>query len=167
MYPPLCGTMWTLCILGPHGASLSPKWPRQDRRHSGASAVVWEWPGPCLPRSPTGRPYPPSGPGSTGGTRVYPPLCGSGWTLCMLVLPRGVPIPQAAQARLEGPGCIRRCVGVVGPCAYLVLPRGVPITQAAQAGPGELGCIRPCVGAAGPCVFSFPHGATLSSKRPT
>ena len=26
---------------------------------------------------------------------MYPPLCGSGWTLSILVLARGVPIPQA------------------------------------------------------------------------
>ena len=62
---------------------------------------------------------------------MYPPLCGSGWTLCILVLPRGVAIPQAAQAGPEGLGCIRRCVGVAGPYAYLVLPRGVAIPQAA------------------------------------
>ena len=61
-----------------HGASLSTKRPRQDRRNSGASAAVWEWLDLVYPRSPTGHPYPPSGRGSTRGTRVYPPLFGSG-----------------------------------------------------------------------------------------
>ena len=79
-----------------HGPSLSPKRPRQDRRESGASDAVWRWLGLVYPRSPTGHPYPPSGRGSTAGTRVYLPLCGGGWTLCILVLPRGVSIPQAA-----------------------------------------------------------------------
>ena len=26
-----------------HAASLSPKWPKQDRRDSGVSAAVWGW----------------------------------------------------------------------------------------------------------------------------
>ena len=47
---------------------------------------------------------------------MYSPLCGSGWTMCILVLPRDVPIPQVAQAGLEGLGCIRSCVGVARPC---------------------------------------------------
>ena len=46
-----------------HGASLSPKRPRQDWGDSGVSAAVWEWLDLMSPRSPTGRPYPPSGPG--------------------------------------------------------------------------------------------------------
>ena len=81
-----------------HRLSLSSKRPRQDRRDSGVSAAVWEWLGSMRSTEQT---YPPSGPGRTGGTRVYPPLCGSGWTLCILVLPRCVPISQAGQA---GPG---------------------------------------------------------------
>ena len=66
---------------------------------------------------------------------------------------------ETAQTGPEGFGCIRRCVGVVGPCAYLVLPRGVPIPQAAQAGPEGLGCIRRCVGMAGLCGDSHSHTA--------
>ena len=54
---------------------------------------------------------------------MHPPLCGRGWTLCLLVLPRAIPIPQAAEAAPEGLWCIRRCLGVAGPYAYLVLPR--------------------------------------------
>ena len=116
VHPPLCGSGWPMHTLFSHGAPLSAKLPKQDRKNSGVSAAVWEWPGPCIPRSPRGCPYPPSGPCRTGGTRVYPLLCGSGWTLCILVLPQGVPITQAAQVGPRGLGCIRRCVGVAGPC---------------------------------------------------
>ena len=63
----------------PHGVSLSPKRPRQDRRDSGLSAAVWgEMGRSFIPDPLTGRPYPPNGPGRCGGTRVYPPLCGHG-----------------------------------------------------------------------------------------
>ena len=184
----------------PHGAPLSPKGPNQDRRDSGVSAAVWGWMVCVSPRTPTGRPYPPRGPTRTGGTRVYPPLCGGGWCACLLVSPRGVPIPQAAQAGLQGLGCIRGCVGVEGVvsprtptgrpyppsgagrtggtrvypplcgggwCACLLVPpRGAPIPQTAQAGPEGLGCIRGCVGVDGVRVSSYPHGASLSPKRP-
>ena len=118
------------------------------------------------PHSLTGRPYHPNGLGRAVGTRVYPPLSGSGWTLCLLHLRGGVPIPQAAQAGPEGLGCIHRCVGVAGPCAYLVLPRGALIPQTAQAGPEGLGCIRRCVRVAGPCVSSLSHGAPVFPQRP-
>ena len=44
----------------------------------------------CLPSSPTGRPYHPSGRGKGEGTRMHPPMCARGGSL---------PIPQAAEAR--------------------------------------------------------------------
>ena len=99
-----------------HRASLSPERPTQDRGDSGVTTAMWDCLDLVYPRYPTGRPYPASGPGRTGGTRVYPPLSRICWTLCFLVLPRGVPIPQAAQAGPEGLGCIRLCVGASGPC---------------------------------------------------
>ena len=46
MYPPLCGNGWRCVSSFSHGASLSPKRPRQDRRDSGVSAAMWEWLGP-------------------------------------------------------------------------------------------------------------------------
>ena len=59
----------------PHGASLSPKRPKQDRRNSGvAAAGCGGSRNPIVHGTPTGRPYPPNGPSKTGGTRVYPPL---------------------------------------------------------------------------------------------
>ena len=70
MYPLLCGVDGPYVSSYSHGASLSPKRPRQDRRDSGVSAAVWEWMGLVSPRTPTGRPYPPSGPGRMGRTRV-------------------------------------------------------------------------------------------------
>ena len=63
---------------------------------------------PNVPDPPTGHPYPPNGQGRTGRTRVYPPLCGEalqGWRY--MTPPWGAPIPQTAQARPEGLGCIR------------------------------------------------------------
>ena len=98
-----------------HGASLSRKRPRQDWRDSGVSAAKWDWLDLVFPRSPTGRPYPPSGPGGPGGTWLYPPLCGSVWALWILVLPRGVTIPQVTQAGPEELDCICRCVGMARP----------------------------------------------------
>ena len=60
----------------PHEASLSPKRPKHDRRDSGASAAVWGAAGrSIIPDHPTGRHYPRNGPGKTGRTRVYLPLC--------------------------------------------------------------------------------------------
>ena len=59
-----------------HGASLSPKRPKQDRTNSGVSPAVWEW-----------------------LAHAY------------LVLPGGVPIPEAAQVGPRGLRCMRRCFG--------------------------------------------------------
>ena len=63
------------------------------------------------PTPPTRRPYRRSGPPTTGGTRLYKRLCGEQLDVqtCM-VPPRGIPIPQTAQAAREGLGCFRRCV---------------------------------------------------------
>ena len=76
--------------------------------------------------------------------------------------PTGVPIPQAAQAGPGGRGCIRRCVGVVRPCAYLELPRVVHIPEAAQARAEGLGCIRRYVGLPGHCLEGLPFCHRLS-----
>ena len=97
----------------PHGVYLSPEWPSQDRRESGFSAVVRGGAGSSItPDPPTGRPYPQNRPGKTGGTRVYVPLGAEELeTQSYTAPPRGVPIPQTAQARPEGLGCIRRGEG--------------------------------------------------------
>ena len=201
MYPPLCGSGWTLCVLvlawgvpipqavqagpeglrcicrcvgvaGPclssfsHGASLSPKRPKQDRRDSGVSAVVWEWLDPMCPRSRKRHPYPPSGRGRTGGTRVHPLLCKSGSTSCILVLPRGVPIPQAAQVGVEGLGCIRRCVGVAGPCVSSLSQGAAQSPNWPEQARRNLGVSAAVWERLGPLHTSFSHGASLSPERP-
>ena len=76
---------------------------------------------------------------SGGYTRVY----------AYPVLPRGVPVPQKAQARPEGLGCVRRGVGVARPCAYHVLPRVVPIPQISQGVVVCSGAVLPVGGGGG------------------
>ena len=114
LYPPPRGGEWCACLLVPPRGALIPQTARPDRRDSGVVAAVWGWMVCASPRTFTGRPYRPSGQSKSGGTWVYPPLCGGGWCACLLVPPRRAPIPQAARARLERLGCIRRCVGVDG-----------------------------------------------------
>ena len=55
-----------------------------------------------IPRTSTGRPYPPSGSSVFGGTRVYPPLCGKGWILCIPWSPMGRPYPTGGPGRVGG-----------------------------------------------------------------
>ena len=78
MYPPLFGEELKLqSYPTSHGASLSPKWPREDRSNSVVSADVWGGTGSAIiPHPPTRRPHPRRDPRGTGGTWVYPPLCG-------------------------------------------------------------------------------------------
>ena len=107
--------------------------------------------------------YPPSSPGWTGGTRVYPALCGRETAVSNAHGPqRGVPMPQTVQARPEGLGCIRRCVGGWEGLSYPNSPRGVPIPQTAQPGPEGLGCIRHCVGGwEGLSYLNSPRGIPI------
>ena len=114
VYRPRCGRDCDLAYTWfSHGASLSPERPTHDRRDSGVSAASWDrldcvhtwfchraslspklprtggirvYPWLCgsgwilcIPDSPTGRPYPPSGLGKTRGTPMHPSLCGRGW----------------------------------------------------------------------------------------
>ena len=114
VYPPLRGEELEALSYIPHqGASLSPKRPRQDGRDSGVFAAVSGGVArSIIPDHPTGRPYPPNGPGKVGGTRVYSPLCEEVLKVqTRMAPPRGVPIPQTVRVGPEGLGCIRRCVG--------------------------------------------------------
>ena len=149
-----------------HGASLSPKRLRQDRRDSGVSAALWEWLDLVYPRSPTGRPYPQSGPGRTGGTRVYPPLCASGWALCILRSPTRRPHHPSGPSRTGGTRMHPPLCGSGRTLCILVPPRGNPILQAAHAGPNRLGCILSYVGVAGRMHTVCSDGASLSPKWP-
>ena len=125
VYPPLFGGGWCgVSSEPPRGVPIPPRL-RQDRRDSGVSAAVWEWVVRCL-QNPQRASLSPRGPGRTGGTRVYPPLCGGGcW--CLLGTPTGRPYPPAAQARTEGLGCLRRSVRLGGAVPPPNHPRGAPI----------------------------------------
>ena len=94
------------------------------------------------------------------------PLCGSGWTLCILVLPRDVPIPHGAQKGPGGLGCIRRCMWVAG-------PRHTSFSHGASLSPkrpkqdrGGSGVFTSVWERLDPVHTSFSHGASLSPKRP-
>ena len=133
VHPPLCGGQWEgqTYPTPPRGAPI-PKRPKQDRRDSGASAAVGEGGDgdPHAPCPPTRRPYPPNGLGKTRGTRVYPPLCGGIWKVKHTrPPPRGVPIPQTAQAGPEGRKCIRRCVGGKLEIQTCMAPHGASLSH--------------------------------------
>ena len=165
MYPPLCGGGWALCIPSPPTGRPYPPTAHAGPERLGCIHCCVGVAGPRVSSFSHGAPLTPKRPRQDRRDSMYLRLCGSGWTWCLLVFPRGVPIPQAAQAGPEGLGCVRRCVGVVGPCAYLGLPRGVLIPQTAQARREGLGCICRCVGVAAPCVSSFSYGAPPTAKR--
>ena len=121
--------------------------------------------GPCVSLCSRGASLSRSGPGRTRGTPVYLPLRGSGWTLCILVLPRGVPVPRT-QVGPGGLGCIRRCVGVARPWAYLVLPRGVPIPKRPTQARGDSGVSADVWEWLGPCIPRCPTGRPYPRSSP-
>ena len=166
VYPPLCGNGWTSCLLFlPRGVPI-PKTIRARTQGLGCIGRCVEWRGLVHTLFSHGASLCPKRPrrdrrNSGVSAAVWEDGDGNAQ-----VFPRGAPIPQAAQARPGGLGCIRRCVRVAGPYACLALPRGVLIPQTAQAGPDGLGCACGCEGITGPCVSSFYHGVSLSLKRP-
>ena len=149
-----------------HGASLSQKRLRQDRRASGVSAAVREWLNLVCPRSPTRSPYPPSGPGRTGGTQVYPPLCGSGCALYIPRSPTGRPYPQSGPGRTGG---TRVYPPLCGGGFALCIPRSPTGRPYPQSDPGRTAGTRvhapSFFGSGWPMHTSFSHGASLSPKR--
>ena len=79
MYPPLCGGGWcgfpSKTPTGrpyPSPAQAGPEGLGCIRRCVGVGGVM-------TPHNPHGASLSLPGPGRTGGTRVYPPLCGGGW----------------------------------------------------------------------------------------
>ena len=111
--------------LRPHGRTRSP--PRPKNPHEATLSL--------------------RGPARSGGTHVYPPLCGGGTSPCAPKTPTGRPYPSAAQAGPEGLGCNRHCVGGGGDFSVCPqTPTGRPYPSAALAGPEGLGCNRRCVG---------------------
>ena len=108
------GPQWSLRGRGPHAHAAGPGWSASwmklnplrgvpipqvvqagpegrgcIRRYVGGAGKL------CAPGAPTGRPYPPSGPGRTGGTRVYLLLFGRGWIVCIPGSPTGRPDPPS------------------------------------------------------------------------
>ena len=113
------------------------------------------------PTPPIWRPYPLSGRGRTGETRVYPPLRGKELGVqSYSAAPQGIPMRQTAQARADGLGCLRRCVGGA---------RSATITNPPTGGPGRTGGTRVCPPICGeelrnPIVPGTHRGASLSPK---
>ena len=75
-----------------HRASLSPKRSTHDQRDLGVSAALRMGLDVCIPRSPIGRPYPPSGPWLEGPGCTCRFVEGAG-SCAYLAIPRRVPIP--------------------------------------------------------------------------
>ena len=97
----------------PHGASLSPKRPTEDRRDSGVSAAIW--PGtesPIIPDPPRGVRIPQPAQAVPGGLGCMCRSVGRNWESDHTgPPPTGRPYPQNGPARPEGLRCVRRCVG--------------------------------------------------------
>ena len=105
VYAPLLGEQLEVQSYAttPHGASLSPKRPTHYRRDAGVSAAVWGGArNPFVHSTPRGVPIPQKGPGKTGGSPVYLPLCGEELKVqSQPTYPRGLPMPETAQAGME------------------------------------------------------------------
>ena len=81
--------------------------------------------------------------------------------------PRGVPIPQTAQAGPEGIGCLRRCLRRIWKFNHTRRPTGPAYPPNDPRSTGELGCIRLCVGGAGnPVAHGTPTGRPYPPSGP-
>ena len=76
----------------PQGASLSPV-AQAGPQGLGCMRRFLRMGGAVSPQNPHGASLSPRGPGRTGRTRVYPPLCGGGWCGVSSEPPQDVPIP--------------------------------------------------------------------------
>ena len=106
----------------------------------------------------------PRGPSRTGGTRVYPPLCGGGWWVVSSKPPGGVPIPPRPRQDWRNSGVSGAVWGWVV-WWLLKTPTRRPYPPATWAGPERLGYIHRCVGVAGVVSPQNPHGASAMCKR--
>ena len=86
----------------PPAAQAGPEGLRCIRRCGGVGGVR-------SPQNSHGASLSPRGPARTGGTRVYPPLCGGGWCGLSSKPPRGVPIPARPRQDL-GDSCVSAAV---------------------------------------------------------
>ena len=138
-----------------------PSPARRDRRDSGVAAAVWGCVEPCRFKPPRGIPIP-SRPGGTGGTQVYPPLCGGAWSH-VASNPHGAPLSLPGPEGPEGLGCIRRCVGVRGAMS-LQTPTGRPYPFPARRDRRDSGVSAAVWGCVEPCRFKPPRGTPIPSR---
>ena len=93
--------------------------------------------------STTGCPYPVNGPGRTGGTRVYSPLCGEELKDQSYPTPQtGRPYPPNGPRRTKGTRVyLPLCGENLEVESYPTPPQGLPIPQTARSGLVEVGCV--------------------------
>ena len=136
LQPPLCGGGQFVCPESPTGrpypsaAQAGPEGLGCNRRCVGEGPLR-------VPTIPHGASLSLRGPSRTGGTWVQALLCEVGQFVCPKS-PTGRPYPSAAQARPEGLGCNRRCVGE-GPLRVPTIPHGASLSLR---GPGRTGGTR-------------------------
>ena len=143
-----------------HRACLSPKRPRQDRRDSGVSAALWEWLRPVHTSFSYLASLSPKRPRQDWGDLGASSAVWEWLAHEYLVLPQGVPIPQAIQAGLEGLGCIRRRVGVAGPCISRS-PKGRTIPKRPKQVQGDSGVAAAMWEWLGHAYLVLPQGVRI------
>ena len=172
MYLPLCGgSPKPNRTRHPRGASLSPRQPRQDQRDSGVSTAVWGGAGSAIIPDPPlhAASLYPKRQGRTGGTRVYPPLCGEELKTGTYTAPPGASLsPKRPTQDWRDRGAFAAMWGGAERSSILDPPRrDIPIPQTARARPEGLRRICRCVGEdLGVQSYPTPHGASLSPKTP-
>ena len=157
------GVAGVVCSQNPHGASLPPSGPGRAEGHGcirpcvGVESVV-------SPRNPHRTSLSPRSPRRTGGTRVYLPAVWGGVVWCLLKTRTGRPYPPAAQAGLEGIGCIRRSMGMGG----VVAPQNSHEASLSPRRPGRTGGTRvyPPLCGGGWCGVPFkpPRGVPIPPR---
>ena len=148
-----------------HRASLSPKRPRQDRRDSGESALYGSCCALYIPRSPAGRPHPQSGPGKTRGTRLYPPICGSGWPMHTSFSDRVSVSPKQSRQDRRDSGLLAAVWEWLHPM-HRSFAHGAYLSPKRSGDRRDSGIFNTVWEWLRPVHTSFSHKACLSPKRP-
>ena len=106
---------------------------------------------------PTGRPYPHDGPSRTGGTRVYPPLCGRNWRPQHTRPPHGAPpSPKRCRQGRRDSGVSATVWGEVESPQSPDPPTGVPIPRRPREYRGDSGVSAVVWVVRGCAVISHP-----------